>query len=143
MQSGLSRRVAGYPVDVVDFRVPDVLDPHYVDVNARRVPAEDLVLTPHATIERRFQQACEYGQVLWRELAETRRYLRDQIAGNGDGEADASPALLGDDQSWREWAVRYADVCSALAGTSGDSGFGRSEATLIARSHGVELNQRT
>lgn len=101
------------------------------------------MLTPHATIERRFQQACEYGQVLWRELAETRRYLRDQIAGNGDGEATASPALLVDDKTWREWATLYAEVCSALAGTSGDSGFGRSEATLIARAHGVELHTRT
>ncbi|HEY3737035.1 MAG TPA: hypothetical protein VGL26_06295 [Jatrophihabitans sp.] len=133
---------------MVDFRLPDVLDPDYVDLNPRRVPAEDLVLTPNTTLEERFREACEYGQALWRELAGVRRYLRDRVAGSGasmgeddEGTLSSEDALLNDTASWQQWGDLYAEICSTLAGTSGDSGFGRSEATLIARSHGVELRR--
>ena len=136
---------------MVDFRLPDVLDPDYVDVNTRRIPTADLVRTPPSTtVEERFRQACAYGQSLWRELAEVRAYLRDCVAGSGQSVGDGDgpvlavtemDALLVDDASWEQWAALYSDVCSTLAGTSGDSGFGRSEATLIARSHGVELRR--
>lgn len=136
---------------MVDFRLPDVLDPDYVDLNPRRVPAEDVVLTPNTTLDERFRQACSYGQALWHELAEVRRYLRDRVAGSGPsvGDADGTiappeeEALLKDKASWEQWATLYAHVCGTLAGTSGDSGFGRSEATLIARSHGIELARPT
>jgi len=127
---------------LVDFRCPDVLDPNFVDLNPRRVPASELLLTPDTTLEERFRKACEYGQALWYQLAQTRRYLRDHVAGS-DGDDAVSPALLSSTEDWQRWAALYTDVCSVLAGTSGDSGFGHSEATLIARAHGVELNPPT
>lgn len=123
----------------MDFRLPDVLEPRLEDHNVRHVPGDDLVLQPPGVAER-YRRACEYGQQLWRELAETRRYLRDAVAGGEQaGSMLGKGPLLAEDAAWQDWAERYEHVCSALAGTSGDSGFGRSEATLIARAHGVEI----
>lgn len=107
----------------MDFRLPDVLEPK------RDEP-------PSAE---RYRKACLYGQQLWHELAETRRYLRDAIAGGEQaGVLDKGP-LLAQARHWQDWADRYEHICSVLAGSSGDNGFGRSEATLIARVHGVEI----
>lgn len=127
----------------MDYRLPDLLDPDYSRVNRRRVPADDLVLDPPDDLAERFQKVCEYGRTLWTQLATTRAYLRDVVGGGGSGE-DAAPqteALLRDEAQWHQWSDLYADVCRELAGSSGDSGFGRSEATLIARAHGVEISR--
>jgi hypothetical protein len=113
----------------MDFTCPDILIPDSVtatDPDARKV--------------------YDYGRALWFQLAETRRYLRDCVAGGDAGGFDAQPgvsavdrAVLQDDGSWHEWGLLYAQICSTLAGSSGDRGFGRGEAVLIARSHGVTL----
>jgi len=128
----------------VDYRLPDLLDPEYTPTNRRRVPAGELVVEPPDGLDERLRKVCEYGRALWTQLAETRAYLRDTIGGGGSGE-DAAPqseALLRGEAQWQQWSELYARVCSDLAGSSGDSGFGRSEATLIARAHGVELGRQ-
>jgi|KBSSwiStaDraftv2_1062776.scaffolds.fasta_scaffold01702_12 hypothetical protein len=126
----------------MDYRLPDVLEPRLVDLNQRHVPGDDLVLEPPGLADR-YKAACEYGQLLWAELAETRRYLRDAIAGGDRADSSALDAgpVIAESQAWQQWAERYEHICSALAGRSGDAGFGRSEATLIARSHGVEIGE--
>jgi hypothetical protein len=127
----------------VDYRLPDLLDPHYRPVNPRRVPAADLVVEEPDTAEERLQKVCDYGRTLWVQLAATRAYLRDTVGGGGAGEDSAAltDALLSGGAHWQQWCELYAQVCSALAGATGDSGFGRSEATLIARAHGVEVTR--
>jgi len=81
------------------------------------------------------QRCREYGRALWSRLDESRHYLMDAVAG---GEGDAT-ALLRQAHQWQAWAELFSAVSSTLAGRSGDAGFGRSEATLIARAHGVEI----
>lgn len=125
----------------MDYRLPDLLDPEYSPVNRRRVPADEVVLPPPDTLDERLRKVCEYGRSLWMQLAATRVYLRDTVGGGGSDEdtAPQSEALLRSEAQWQQWSDLYAGVCSELAGSSGDSGFGRSEATLIARAHGVEI----
>jgi len=122
---------------MVDFPCPDILDPNFGSTSGRRDQAEDGPSVP--SLEDRFRAVCEYGRALWNELAETRRYLRDEVAGSDGIVQGNHPALLRDQESWQKWAALYEEVCAVLAGTHGDNGFGRSEATLIARTHGVEI----
>jgi hypothetical protein len=111
----------------MDFHCPDILSP-----DPATIPNDET------------RKVYDYGRALWFELAEARRYLRDCVAGGDisqlDAQEDADRPLLRDDGSWMQWATLYAQICGTLAGTSGDRGFGRGEAVLIARSHGVALN---
>lgn len=86
--------------------------------------------------EAELQRCREYARALWSRLDESRHYLMDEVAG---GEGDAT-AMLRQARQWQVWAELFSAVSSTLAGRSGDAGFGRSEATLIARAHGFEVN---
>ncbi|HJQ43108.1 MAG TPA: hypothetical protein VJ831_08490 [Jatrophihabitantaceae bacterium] len=81
--------------------------------------------------ERALVGACEYGQKLWLTLDAQRAYLCRV------GEADGPQLRNGDE--WADWAAQFIAVSDAIAGPHGDSGSGASEATRIAREHGVEL----
>lgn len=120
----------------MEFHCPDILAGH---PNSRLNEAAPL---PDVKAELERAQAMltsvrEYGRTLWSQLDDVRRYLLDEVAGSEDG---AQPAMLADRAEWRAWVELFAGVSSALAGTTGDTGLGRSEATLVARAHGVELS---
>jgi hypothetical protein len=86
--------------------------------------------------EAELQRCREYGRVLWSRLDQSRRYLLDHVAG---GEGDAT-SMLRHECEWQTWGDLFSVVSSTLAGRAGDAGFGSSEATLIARAHGVQIS---
>jgi hypothetical protein len=119
----------------VEFRCPDILDSDPTARVHEREAEQDL----HEALERAqagLRRTRDYGRTLWTQLDEARRYLLDEVAG---GEDARHRAMLTDRSAWRAWVEVFARVSSALAGVTGDSGLGRSEATLVARAHGVEV----
>lgn len=121
----------------MEFRCPDILDADPVLHPTDAAAMTDL----QARLERMeaiLQNTRDYGRTLWSQLDETRRYLLEEVAGGEDGR---QRAMLSDPDAWQAWIDLFGRVSSALAGTAGDSGFGRSEATLIARTHGVEVGR--
>jgi hypothetical protein len=119
--------------------MPELLDPA-LDGRAESNHADEAQLREqlrHAEAE--LKRCREYGRALWSRLDESRHYLMQDVAG---GEGDAT-AMLHQTQQWQVWAELFAAVSSTLAGRSGDAGFGRSEATLIARAHGFEISPPT
>jgi hypothetical protein len=125
----------------VEFRRPDILEadqrPRYgADGADGAAPTEEDLLAQLRRTEAALHQACEYGRTLWAQLDEARHYLLNDVAGGEDGQI---AGLLDDQRNWWVWAELFGRVSSALAGARGDSGFGRSEATLVARAHGAEV----
>jgi hypothetical protein len=82
----------------------------------------------------------QYARRLWTELDRVSRYLRDQVAGGGDGPllANATPLLITEEQ-WAKWREVYGSALSALAGPAGDHGYGEQEA-LLAYEHARPSN---
>jgi hypothetical protein len=117
----------------VEFRCPDILDSDPSDcpadtVHDLRIALEHSQATLHRTRE--------YGRALWTQLDEARRYLMEDVAG---GEDSRQPTMLKDKEAWRSWVDLFARLSAVLAGAHGDQSLGRSEATLVARAHGVEI----
>lgn len=85
-------------------------------------------------LSRALDQACEYGQHLWRQLDTQRRYLLGclPVAPSLDAprpiDAGASPTGPDDEAGWEHWKSAYAEATSILAGPHGDAGYGRTEA---------------
>ncbi|MGH3264287.1 MAG: hypothetical protein ACRDNS_20090 [Trebonia sp.] len=78
-------------------------------------------------------QGCNYGAALWEELDRERAYLLE-LAGDG-----GKPSVLRGGDDWEAWAHRFAEVTSALAGPTGDSGYGAGEARRIAQEHSMTV----
>ncbi len=78
------------------------------------------------------EQACDYGQALWRQLDAVRNYLLLSLPSDprtpGAHRVTAAPAGPDDDEGWQRWMTAFAETTGALAGPQGDSGFGTSEA---------------
>jgi hypothetical protein len=72
-----------------------------------------------------------YARLLWAELDRVSHYLREQVAGGGDGPllANATPLLVTEEQ-WTKWREVYGGALSVLAGPAGDNGYGAEEAQL-------------
>ena len=125
----------------MEFRCPDILDSdRCTDSVQNAKPAEaQSAQEVREALERtqtQLRRTRDYGRTLWIELEEARRYLLDEVAGGEDGH---HRAMLTDSGAWQAWVDLFAQLSSALAGAAGDGGFGRSEARLVARAHGVEL----
>ncbi|MGH8962187.1 MAG: hypothetical protein ACRDWT_13530 [Jatrophihabitantaceae bacterium] len=125
----------------MEFRCPDILDSgRGANSGQSGEPADaQSVQEVREALERtqaELNRTRSYGRTLWIQLDETRRYLLEQVAG---GEDARHRSMLSSPDAWQSWVDAFAQVSSALAGTAGDGGFGRSEARLVARTHGVEL----
>jgi hypothetical protein len=72
-----------------------------------------------------------YARQLWTELDRVARYLREHVAGGGDGPllANSTP-LLATEEQWAQWREIYGATLSVLAGPAGDQGYGEQEAQL-------------
>jgi hypothetical protein len=110
-----------------EIPMPEVLDP-----DRPRLVAEENEGDPSAraeTIDAAFHKATDYGQQLWRTLAEVRQYLLDSLPSDrrhpgGQDRLGAAPTGPDDDAGWDQWVSTYAMATSALAGPHGDSGYG-------------------
>jgi hypothetical protein len=73
-----------------------------------------------------------YARQLWTALDRLTRYLRDEVAGGGDGPllANATPLLTTEEQ-WATWRELYGGALSVLVGPAGDQGYGEQEAQLV------------
>ena len=123
----------------MEFHCPDILAGHSISRLNEAAPLPEV----QAELERAqatLRSMREYGRTLWSQLDDVRRYLIEEVAGSEDG---ARHAMLADRAAWRTWVELFAGVSNALAGTTGDTGLGRSEATLVARAHGIEVGART
>lgn len=117
---------------MTEIPVPEALDPDRV--LPYRTPEE--LEQHHERVVAAFRSACEYGQLLWRELDMTRRYLLDEIARGGHaGPVLDSQPLLRSEQDWQAWADRYAAAFAALSGPRGDQALGMHEARQEAQQH--------
>lgn len=120
----------------VEFLRPDILETDLRPDDDLDGVGDDGLRARLESNQQVLHRVCEYSRTLWGQLDEARHYLLDEVAGGEDGRARA---LLSDDKQWQAWAELFAQVSGALAGATGDSGFGRSEAILVARSHGVDV----
>jgi hypothetical protein len=71
----------------------------------------------------------QYANQLWEVVQSVREYLYELAGENG------KPSPLRGGHDWEAWAETWARVTSSLAGPSGDSGYGVSEAREIAQRH--------
>lgn len=116
--------------------MPELLDPAS-DGRADWADADEGQLRQQLQhTEAELQRCREYGRALWSQLDQSRHYLMDAVAG---GEGSDAASMLRQTREWQAWGELFAAVSSILAGRSGDAGFGRSEATLVARAHGFEI----
>lgn len=74
-----------------------------------------------------------YANQLWEVLQSVRDYLYELAGESG------KPSPLHGGHDWEAWAETWARITSALAGPSGDSGYGVSEAREIAQRHDVPV----
>jgi hypothetical protein len=119
----------------VEFRHPDILDAEpRPQLNGS--DSDDDLRGRVDLAENSLRQVCAYGRQLWTQLDDARHYLLAEVAGGEDGQ---SRAMLSDERAWQAWVELFAGISSVLVGTSGDSGFGRSEAVLVARAHGFDV----
>ncbi|HEX2903980.1 MAG TPA: hypothetical protein VHO01_11045 [Jatrophihabitans sp.] len=129
--------LAGDELKLVPIELPSVLQAHRGHLTGEEEladSAEQLQLVQQA-----LAAACEYGQLLWRELDGQRRYLLGSlppappVAATGPAAGGAHPTGPADEAGWARWMAAYAGATSALAGPNGDSGYGRSEAEREAQ----------
>jgi hypothetical protein len=120
--------------------MPDVLEPERVEPYRRPEEFE----AHHERVVEALRRACEYGQMLWHELDQTRRYLLDEVARGGrNGPVVSSEPLLKSEQDWQIWADRYAAAFDALCGPHGDESLGRQEARHEAQQHNHLIREPT
>ena len=120
--------------------MPDLLDPERVETYLRPEELE----AHHERVVAALKHVCEYGQLLWRELDQTRRYLFDEVARAGhNGPVVSSEPLLQSEQDWEIWADRYAAAFGALCGPHGDEALGRREARHEAQQHNHLIREPT
>ncbi|MEO6886707.1 MAG: hypothetical protein ABI232_10560 [Jatrophihabitantaceae bacterium] len=119
----------------MEFRRPDILEANRESRLDQTKLADEYLRDRLTETQQALDRICDYSRTLWGKLDEARHYLFDDVAGGEDGR---TRAMLTSDSEWRAWVDLFAGVSSVLAGTTGDSGLGRSEATLVARSHGME-----
>jgi hypothetical protein len=118
--------------------MPQILDPDRLLTRER----DDMTAGEHRSRAKQFEDAlnesCEYAQQLWKRLEQTRDYLvrmlpPDPHDPDYSGPYGAAPTGPDDEAGWEAWIDAYSEVTSALAGPHGDSGYGRSEARLVAQ----------
>lgn len=101
---------------------PEVLDAHRTLGDTR----EDFTLEDHRSraqlLASALDEACGYASALWDTSARMRTYLHEH-----------TPDDPADDAAWSAWQDAYAATVSILCGPRGDSGFGASQAQLVAQ----------
>ena len=118
----------------VEIPMPGILDgtdhhTHEVSTLPDDAPASD-VRDVLERVAAALDRSGEYGRALWRNLAAVAEYLREDVArGRND------QGLLHTEEQWRRWQEIYAEVLSVLAGPTGDSGYGASQAQLEMQNH--------
>ena len=99
---------------------------------------EDMTAEDHrsqaALLDAALHESCAYAQQLWNDLAAARKYLYDSLP-DEPSESGAAPFGPDDAAGWERWEAAFAEITTVLCGPHGDSGFGRSSATVLAQHH--------
>lgn len=117
------------PTPMQPITRPDILDSDkYVPVEQTEAARQAIALNA--------ETLAQYAANMWALLAEVREHLYRAAAVEDSARVDAPLTP----QDWLAWARMYARVTGAISGVTGDAGWGWSEAVLIARDQGVEIN---
>ncbi|MHA3701843.1 hypothetical protein ACXR2U_06635 [Jatrophihabitans sp. YIM 134969] len=119
-----------------DIEMPAVLDAHEARLGGALAAAGDDSARV-TLLQSELDAACSYGARLWHELDRARRAflgaLPDPDAPDEPRRFLTAPRGPDDEEGWEAWRSAYAGATAALAGPSGDSGFGYHEAAREAQ----------